>query len=155
MHLRAVPPAEIRPDEAWINAFMRTAWDNRREEYAAGTAVSIEKDFAGVNQLYTGAPDGPEDAADPSGLPIFGGELVPCEGQPPFVILHPHQVAEAAAFLDANDFDSLWDASGTALWATGEAALDREMYLDHHQGLAAFYRAAAHAGQAVIKAFWY
>ncbi len=74
---------------------MLTAWDNHREEYAAGVADSIEKDFAGVNQLYTGAPDGPKDATDPSGLPIFGGELVSREDGPPFLTLRPHQVAEA------------------------------------------------------------
>ncbi|GAA2745978.1 DUF1877 family protein [Kitasatospora cinereorecta] len=139
-----------------METFMLTAWSNHQEEYTAGIADSIEKDFAGVNQLYTGAPDGPEDAGDPSGLPVYGGELVPCEDGPPFVILRPHQVGEAAAFLNAADFDSLWDASGAAISSTwGDTTLDREIYLSHHEGLRAFYRTAAQAGQAVIKAFWY
>ncbi|MFE0463435.1 DUF1877 family protein [Kitasatospora sp. NPDC058965] len=155
LHLRAVPPAELRPGSPWTTAFMLAAWGNRREECAAGTAESIEKDFAGVHQLYTGAADGPADTGDPSGLPIFGGELVPHEDGPPFLILHPHRVAEAAAFLSAADFDSLWEAAGTALRATGDPEVDRDLYLSHHRGLAAFYRTAADTGHAVIKAFWY
>ncbi|MFC1408547.1 hypothetical protein ACEZCY_04540 [Streptacidiphilus sp. N1-12] len=55
------------------------------------------------------------------------------------------------------DFDSLWGASGAAVGAAwgDDPALAREFYLSHHQGLAAFYRTAARAGQAVIKAFWF
>lgn len=135
---------------------MLAAWANHREEYTRGIADSIEKDFAGVSQLYTGAPDGPEDAGDPSGLAVYGGELVPREDGPPFLILQPHQVGEAAAFLNAANFDSFWDASGAALSAIwGDPAFAREIYLSHHEGLVAFYQTAAQAGQAVIKAFWY
>ena len=135
---------------------MLTAWFNHQEECAAGIADSIEKDFAGVNQLYTGAPDGPEDSGSSSGLPVFGGQLVPREDGPPFVILQPHHAGEAAAFLNAADFNSLWNASGAAICATwGDPTLAREIYLSHHEGLVAFYQTAAQAGQAVVKAFWY
>jgi hypothetical protein len=156
MHLRALPSAEIRPDGPWIEAFMLAAWSNHRDEYSAGIADSIEKDFAGVNHLYTGAPDGPENPGDPSGLPVFGGELVPRGDGPPFLILHPRQVAEAATFLHAADFDSLWEARGAAISSNwGDPTQAREIYLSHHAGLLAFYQAAAQAGQAVLKAFWY
>ncbi|MBF9067079.1 DUF1877 family protein [Streptacidiphilus sp. NEAU-YB345] len=135
---------------------MLTAWSNHQEEYAAGIADSIEKDFEGVNHLYTGDPDGHEGAGSPSGLPVFGGDLVPHEDGPPFVILQPVQVKEAAAFLNAADFDSLWDASGAAISAPwGDLTLAREIYLSHHEGLVAFYQTASQAGNAVIKAFWY
>ncbi|MHA6764852.1 DUF1877 family protein [Streptacidiphilus sp. PAMC 29251] len=156
MHLRAAPPEEIHADGAWVEAFMLAAWADHQEEYTAGIADSIAKDFAGVNHLYTGAPDGPTDPGNPSGLPIFGGELVPREDGPPFLILHPQHVGEAAAFLEAASFDALWDASGAAISASlGDPTLAREIYLSHHEGIVRFYRAAAGAGQAVIKAFWY
>ncbi|MEY9873174.1 hypothetical protein ABH931_002656 [Streptacidiphilus sp. MAP12-33] len=82
MHLRAAPPQEIHPDSAWVEAFMLAAWADHQKEYSAGIADSIEKDFAGVSHLYTGTPDGPTDPGNPSGLPIFGGELVPREDGP-------------------------------------------------------------------------
>jgi hypothetical protein len=156
MHLRAAPPAEIRPDGAWLEAFLLTAWSNHQEEYAAGIAESIEKDFTGMNQLYTGALDGPEDAGDPSRLPIYGGEIVFHEDGLPFVILQPDQVEETAAFLHAVDFDALWEARGAAISSNwGDPTQARDVYLSHHEGLLAFYRAAAHTGRAVLKAFWY
>ncbi|WP_370112671.1 hypothetical protein [Streptacidiphilus sp. MAP12-33] len=58
--------------------------------------------------------------------------------------------------MDAASFDTLWEASGAVISASwGTPALAREIYLSHHEGLVPFYRAAAEAGQAVIKAFWY
>ncbi|WP_370087779.1 DUF1877 family protein [Streptacidiphilus sp. MAP12-16] len=157
MHLRAAPSAEIHPDSAWIEAFMLEAWGNHQEECAAGIADSIEKDFAEVNQLYTGTPDGPADAGNPSGLPIFGGELVPREDGPPFLILPTEQVGEAAGFLNVASFGSLWQASGAAISANwgGDPTFVREIFLSHHEDLVAFYQAAADVGQAVLKAFWY
>ncbi|MFF0295259.1 DUF1877 family protein [Kitasatospora sp. NPDC004614] len=155
LHLRAVPPADVRPDGAWLEAFMWASWADHHNECTAGIADSIEKDFGRVNQLYTGTPDGPEDAADPSGLPIYGGELVFHGDGPPFVILRPDRVREAALFLRTADFDALWTASGTALQDCGDLALDRENYLSHHHGLATFYRTAARSGNAVVKAFWF
>ncbi|KDN87697.1 triose-phosphate isomerase [Kitasatospora cheerisanensis KCTC 2395] len=157
LHLRAVPSAEVRPDSAWIEPFMRESWDNHAAEYDAGIADSIEKDFAQINQLYTGAPDGPADPGNPSGLPIFGGTSVPREDGPPFVLLSAEQVADAAAFLSVTTFDSRWEASGAAISAHwgGEPAFVREIFLGHHEDLVAFYRAAADSGKAVLKAFWY
>lgn len=38
---------------------MPAAWAKHQEEYAAGIADSIEKDFAEVHRLYTGTPGGP------------------------------------------------------------------------------------------------
>ncbi|WP_160160978.1 DUF1877 family protein [Actinomadura sp. K4S16] len=135
---------------------MLAAWAKHQEEYAAGIADSIEKDFAEVHQLYTSASGGPPDAGDSNGLPIFGGDPVPREDGPPFLILRPEQVGEAATFLKLASFDLLWEASGAVISASwGDPTLAREIHLSHHEDLVAFYQAAADAGQAVLKAFWY
>ena len=81
---------------------------------------------------------------------------MPREDGPPFLILWPEQVGEAATFLKLASFDLLWETSGAVISAgRGDPALAREIHLSHHEGLVAFYRAAADAGQAVLKAFWY
>ncbi len=136
---------------------MLAAWDRRREECAAGIANAIEKDFAEVNRLYTGAPDCPAGPGSPSGLPVFGGEPVLRDDGPPFLIMPTEQVGAAAAFLNEASFDALWLASGAAISANqgGDPAFVREIFLSHHGGLVAFYGAAADADQAVLKAFWY
>ena len=94
MHLRAVPASEVRLDHAWLEEFMLTCWDSdvHPAEYAAGIAVSIQKDFDSVNGLYETAgplPEAPDSAWE---LPVYGGDLVhhPAEEQPPFADVVRH-----------------------------------------------------------------
>ncbi|MHA6757854.1 DUF1877 family protein [Streptacidiphilus sp. PAMC 29251] len=148
LHLRAVPAAEIKPTNEWLEEFMLAAWSNRQEEYAAGIAYSIKKDFAAVNRLYTVA-------GSPSSLPIYGGDPVTCQINPPFLIMKPEQVRKASAFLDKVHFEALWGNVGGAISESWEdSTIARSAFLAHHEGLTAFYRAATQAQQSVVKAFW-
>jgi hypothetical protein len=155
LHLRAVPAADAGLGSTQLAALMEAAWTARAAEIDAGLAASVEKTFASVHHLYTGAPDGGGDTGEPSGLPVFGGRLVPQDDGPPFVVLDPAQVRSAAEFLTAASFHALWQARRTELALTGDPAIDRQIHQVDHQALTTFYRSAARAGDAVVKAFWF
>jgi hypothetical protein len=163
MHLRAKASNEIPRDFPSLHAFMWAAWEAHPEEYAAGIADSIEKDFGHVDELYTMGTDQGGDATDAaSTLPIFGGRLIyssPANDQPPFVILNPAETRGTAEFLHTVSFDERWQIAGATLstpyvgWEDENAA--RNIFLGYHNDLRTFYERAAQAGHAVIKAFWY
>ncbi|GAA2154180.1 hypothetical protein GCM10009760_52820 [Kitasatospora kazusensis] len=158
MHLRAVPQDEIQPQSGWLATFMQNSW-RREEEFTTGIACAIEKDFDDVEQLYTGSAEGAGDVGGPAALPVFGGSSVDSEVGPPFLIMTPLQVKQAAEFLEAAAFDVLWSASKEAIFGPrGSYAYEAEIeaiFLQHHQGLLSFYRQAAGAGHSVVKAFWF
>lgn len=161
MHLRATAAGDVPGDFASLFDFMWTAWEDHQAEHAAGIADSVEKSFGHLDQLYTGTTCQDEAAGASSTLPIYGGRLVPepAGEHPPFVILDPPGVRAAAEFLQTAEFDVLWQTAATELskayvgWEDKNAA--REIFLSHHDDLCTFYRRAALAGHAVIKAFWY
>ncbi|MFH8928830.1 DUF1877 family protein [Streptomyces pristinaespiralis] len=160
MHLRAVPESEAGDDHSSLTTFMRAAWEIHAEEYEAGLAESVNKDFAMVHEFYETAAGRPQGADGAWELPVFGGRVVrhPSEEQPPFALLCPTGVARAAAFLDGLRFDAFWDRAGTAFRAPFSAwdeADVKNVFFEHHSGLLAFYLRAAARGDAVIKAFWY
>lgn len=160
LHLRAVPESAVREDHGGLTEFMLAAWEIHAQEYEAGLAESIEKDFAMVHEFYETAADRPEGADRGWELPVFGGRVVrhPSEEQLPFAFLSPTAVARAAGFLDELRFDAFWGRAGTAFRAPFSAwdeADVKNVFFEHHSGLLAFYLRAAARDDAVIKAFWY
>ncbi|MEU2026706.1 DUF1877 family protein [Streptomyces sp. NPDC016469] len=156
LHFRAVPESEIRDDHTWLAAFMSEAWENDTEEYAAGIAHSINKGWDAVNDLYAAADALYADADKPWTLPIYGGRPVPhstdaAPSDPPLMLLEPPGVSQAARFLTTVSFDELWNAGGVRFSALGWT---RQEHLEHHRDLREFYRQAASAGHAVVKAVW-
>ncbi|MEU8531037.1 MULTISPECIES: DUF1877 family protein [Streptomyces] len=160
MHLRAVPAGEVRADAVWLETFMRDAWDAHAVESAAGVSTSIEKDFGVVGQLHSAAVSLDESDGGSCELAVYGGRVVDVLGgrRPPFVLLGPEEVREAAAFLDRADFDALWAMMGARLAGPGSGTDEDELrqhIRGHHVRLQGFYRRAAAAGYEVVKAFWY
>jgi hypothetical protein len=161
MHLRATRTGEVQEDFASLFRFMDTAWEIHAEEFAAGIADSICKDFGHVDDLYTMTADYGEATGAPNTLPIYGGRLVhsATKEEPPFAILDPAEVQKAAEFLQTVSFDERWRIAGAKLsrpyvdWEDKTAAKD--IFLDYHNRLRTFYGQAALAGHAIIKAFWY
>ncbi|MFD7639637.1 DUF1877 family protein [Kitasatospora sp. NPDC059795] len=152
-HLRALPPSELVLDPGWLAEHMTAAWERLPEEYAAGVAHAVEKDFFVHALLYTGGSEAADDPSDVRTLPVFGGRPVFREdGEPPFAVMTPEQVARTAAYLAQADFDALWAAAGEQL---GGTAADRDHLRALHEQLAAFYGRAAAAGHSVVKAFWF
>jgi hypothetical protein len=140
---------------------MWASWEAYAEEFAAGIAESIEKDFGPVDRLYTMAADHGEAAGVPNTLPIYGGHLVhnaACD-DPPFVILDPAEVQKTAEFLQTVSFDELWRTAAAAELARPYLGEDettvKDIFLGRHDRLRTFYGRAALAGHAVVKAFWY
>lgn len=152
MHLRATASHEVPEDFSSLRDFMWGAWEAHQEEYAAGIADSICKDFGRVDKLYTMGTDQGDATSAAGSLPIFGGRHVhsPTKDQPPFVILNPAEVRGAADFLRTVSFDERWQIAGN-----GWEDEDRDTFLGYHTDLRTFYGRAALAGHAVIKAFWY
>ncbi|WP_229847773.1 DUF1877 family protein [Kitasatospora griseola] len=159
MHLRAVPQSDIQPDGKWLSTFMRNSWRDSQEEFTAGIATAVEKDFDEVNHLYTGSADGTGDPNAPATLPVFGGTTIDSEVGPPFLIMTPLQVKQAAAFLEAASFEDLWTASKDGIFGPlGSFMYEAEaeaIFLQHHNDLLSFYRQAAGADHSVVKAFWF
>ncbi|RAO08420.1 DUF1877 family protein [Micromonospora noduli] len=161
MHLRATATNEVPEDFSSLVDLMSTAWEAHQNEYAAGVAHSIDKDFGHVHELYIMGLDQSDGTNPANNLPIFGGRHIdgPAKDQPPFVILDPAEVHRTADFLQTLSFDERWRIAGTNLstpyigWEDENAA--RKIYLGHHDALRTFYQRAARAGDAVIKAFWY
>ncbi|WP_190016712.1 DUF1877 family protein [Streptomyces lucensis] len=160
MHMRAVAESEIRDDHTWLAAFMGEAWENHPAEYAAGIAVSIDRVWGAVNDLYAAADVRDADVAKPWELPIYGGRPVAHSADadpsnPPLAILEPPGVSQAAAFLAQSSFDELWNVAGAKLvWSGWDEAEVRQEFLDHHRLLQGFYARAASAGHAVVRAVW-
>ncbi|MGW2635171.1 DUF1877 family protein [Streptomyces chattanoogensis] len=160
MHMRAVAESEIRDDHTWLATFMCEAWDNHPAEYAAGIAVSIDKVWGAVNDLYAAADVLDADAAKPWELPIYGGRPVAHSADadpsnPPLGILEPPGVSQAAGFLGSVSFDELWNVAGAKLvWSGSDEAQVRQEFLDYHRRLQGFYGRAATAGHAVVRAVW-
>ncbi|MGQ5261455.1 DUF1877 family protein [Micromonospora sp. ZYX-F-536] len=161
MHLRATATNQVPEDFPSLLAFMSAAWSAHQEEYAAGIADSIDKDFGHVHELYTMAVDDGDGTNAANNLPIFGGRHLhsPAEDEPPIVILEPADVRRTADFLRTLSFDDRWRIAERSLsapytgWEDENAASN--IYLGHHNALRAFYQRAARAGDAVVKAFWY
>lgn len=162
MHLRATASNEVPEDFSSLLDFMWAAWEAHPEEYAAGIADSVEKDFGRVHELYTMGADDQDATSAASNLPIFGGRHIhssPAKDQPPFVILNPAETRGAAKFLRTVSFDERWQIAGAKLskpyigWEDENAA--RNTFLGYHNDLRTFYGRAAQGGHAVIKAFWY
>ena len=161
MHLRATVPEEVPEGFSSLDDFMWAAWEAHPEECEAGIAESIEKDFRQVHDLYTRGQDRDDVIGAAGELAIFGGRHVhgPTRDDPPFVILGPTDVRGVAEFLRTVSFDERWQVAGVELsrpyvgWDDSDAA--RTTFLEHHEGLRAFYGRAALAGHAVVKAFWY
>ncbi|MGW3806188.1 DUF1877 family protein [Micromonospora sp. NPDC005113] len=162
MHLRATASNEVPQDFSSLLDFMWAAWEAHPEEYAAGIADSIEKDFGHVDELYTMGTDHGDATNAASTLPIFGGRQIyssPAKDQPPFVILSPAETRGTAEFLRIVSFDERWQIAGAKLskpyvgWKDENAA--RNIFLGYHNDLRTFYARAAQAGHTVIKAFWY
>lgn len=162
MHLRAMASNEIPEDFSSLEDFMWAAWEAHPEEYSAGIADSIEKDFGHVDELYTMGTDQGDATNAASTLPIFGGRQIyrtPARDERPFVVLDSAATREAADFLRTVSFHERWQIAGAKLskpyigWEDENAA--RNIFLGYHNDLRTFYARAAHAGHAVIKAFWY
>ncbi|QTE00440.1 hypothetical protein S1361_24125 [Streptomyces cyanogenus] len=160
MHLRAVAESGIRDDHTWLAAFMWEAWENHPAEYAAGIAVSIDKVWHAVNDLYAAAGVLDADAGEFWTLPIYGGRPVAHgadadPSDPPLGILEPPGVSQAADFLTSVSFDELWNAAGAKLVRSGwDEAQAGQRFLGHHRCLQGFYERAATAGHAVVRAVW-
>ncbi|MEU4714304.1 DUF1877 family protein [Micromonospora purpureochromogenes] len=154
MHLRATASDEVPEDFSSLLDFMWAAWEAHPEEYAAGIADSIEKDFGHVHEIYTMRADQGDAANAASTLPIFGGRHIhsPTKDQPPFVILNPAEVRGVAEFLRTVSFDERWQIAGAY---NGWEDENRNTFLGYHNDLRTFYERATRAGHAVIKAFWY
>ncbi|WP_067280148.1 DUF1877 family protein [Streptomyces jeddahensis] len=158
MQLRATPESEIREDWTWLAEFMGGALDHFQDELRAGIAEMVEYHFHALHEVYRAA-------YEPQGsweweLPIFGGSPVfeATRDHPPFVILRPAVVREAADFLTTASFDDLWEAARPTVLPPFSAFDEAEVkgwFLGHHTDLHAFYSRTASAGQAVVKAFWY
>ena len=162
MHLRATASNEIPEDFSSLEDFMWAAWEAHPEEYAAGIADSIEKDFVQVDWLYTMGTNQDDTTNATNTLPIFGGRQIyrtPARDERPFVILDSAETRKAAHFLRTVSFEERWQIAGAKLskpyvdWEDKNAA--RNIFLGHHNALRTFYERAAQAGHAVIKAFWY
>jgi hypothetical protein len=69
MHLRAVPESEAGDDHSSLTTFMRAAWEIHAEEYEAGLAESVNKDFAMVHEFYETAAGRPQGADGPGSCP--------------------------------------------------------------------------------------
>ncbi|MEU9125315.1 DUF1877 family protein [Streptomyces sp. NPDC048506] len=160
LHLRAVAESEIRDDHTWLAVFMRAAWENHPDEYAAGIADSIDKVWDAVNDFYAAAAVLEADADELWTLPIYGGRPVAHSAEadpsnPPLMILEPPGVSQAADFLARVSFDELWNVAGAKLCCYGQdEAQARQEFLDHHGDLLGFYGRAAESGHAVVKAVW-
>jgi hypothetical protein len=154
MHLRATTSNEAPEDFSSLRDVMWAAWEDHQQEFAAGIAESIEKDFGHLHKLYTMGADESDATNAASTLPIFGGRHIPSptKDQPPFVILNPAEVRGAADFLMTVSFDERWRAAGTY---NGWEDENRNTFLGYHTDLRTFYGRAALAGHTVIKAFWY
>ncbi len=160
MHMRAVAESEIRDDHTWLAAFMWQAWENQPAEYVAGIAVSIDKAWGAVNDLYAAADVLDADAGELWTLPIYGGRPVAHgadadPSNPPLGILEPPGVSQAAGFLASVSFDELWNvASAERVWSGRDEAQVRREFLDYHRRLQGFYGRAATAGHTVVRAVW-
>ena len=160
MHMRAVAESEIRDDHTWLAAFMWQAWENQPAEYEAGIAVSIDKAWGAVNDLYAAADVLDADAGELWTLPIYGGRPVAHgadadPSNPPLGILEPPGVSQAAGFLASVSFDELWNvASAERVWSGRDEAQVRREFLDYHRRLQGFYGRAATAGHTVVRAVW-
>ena len=160
MHMRAVAESEIRDDHTWLAAFMWQAWENQPAEYVAGIAVSIDKAWGAVNDLYAAADVLDADAGELWTLPIYGGRPVAHgadadPSNPPLGILEPPGVSQAAGFLASVSFDELWNvASAERVWSGRDDAQVRREFLDYHRRLQGFYGRAATAGHTVVRAVW-
>ncbi|MGI5521563.1 DUF1877 family protein [Micromonospora sp. CA-259024] len=161
MHLRATAANEVSEDFSSLHDFMWIAWEDHQQEYAAGIADSIEKDFGHVHELYTMGADHGDATNAASTLPVFGGRHIhsPTKDQPPFVLLNPAEVRGVAEFLRTVSFDERWQTAGTEPsqpyigWEDKNAA--KNIFLGYHNDLRTFYERAALSGRTVIKAFWY
>jgi hypothetical protein len=160
MQLRAVPESEIRENWDWLEQFMGAACEDERfqEERQAGIAEAVEYHFHALHEVYAAAhtPTGPQTWE----LPVFGGSPVHCadHSRPPFVILRPAHVREAARFLATVSFDDLWEAARPKVlppFAAFDEAEVKDWFLTHHTDLHAFYSRTATTDDAVVKAFWY
>ena len=146
MHMRAVAESEIRDDHTWLAAFMWQAWENQPAEYVAGIAVSIDKAWGAVNDLYAAA-----DVLDAEAGVAHGADADP--STPPLGILEPPGVSQAAGFLASVSFDELWNvASAERVWSGRDEAQVRREFLDYHRRLQGFYGRAATAGHTVVRA---
>lgn len=159
-HLRATGAGEVPEDFASLSDFMWDSWDLAAEGFAAGISMSIQKDFNAVDSLYTGVTCHSKGASLPNTLPIYGGRLISnaAKDQPPFVILDPPQVREAAEFLETVSFDGLWQAAPpevTRPYQGWDEAEVKNIFIGYHDKLRAFYKRATLAEQAVIKAFYF
>ncbi|MGW1894936.1 DUF1877 family protein [Streptomyces sp. NPDC002004] len=160
MHIRAVAESEIRDDHTWLAAFMWEAWENLPAEYAAGIAVSIDKVWDAVNDLYAAAEVLDADAGKLWELPIYGGRPVAHSADadpsnPPLGILEPPEVSQAADFCASVSFDKLWNvASAKLVWSGWDEAEVRQEFFNYHRRLQGFYERAATAGHAVVRAVW-
>ncbi|MGW3660004.1 DUF1877 family protein [Streptomyces sp. NPDC005151] len=160
MQLRAMPESEIREDWTWLEEFMGAAgdFDRFQAERRAGIAEAVEYHFHALHEVYAAkyARQGPHDWE----LPVFGGSPVyhATYDRPPFLILRPAQVCEAARFLAAASFDDLWEAARPKVLRSFSAFDEAEVkgwFLTHHTDLRAFYSRTASTDNAVVKAFWY
>ncbi|MET9515945.1 DUF1877 family protein [Streptomyces sp. NPDC002994] len=158
-HLRSVPPADLTNDRDRLQALFEDDWDVIRARCRAGTEAVLDKDYLDFERLYVGTspPDRPGPPG-PEALPVLGGRPVYYPGHklPPFLVMTPPQVAEAAAYLATVSFDALWQAGHEELTARYGQPYDpsevRDHFAGHHAELRAFYaRAAAAEGHAVVK----
>ncbi|MEU1200316.1 DUF1877 family protein [Streptomyces sp. NPDC005813] len=139
---------------------MWEAWENHPGEYTAGIAVSLDKVWDAVNDLYAAADVLDADADELWTLPIYGGRPVAHSADadpsnPPLGILEPPGVSQAAGFLASVSFDELWKVAGAELvWSGWDEAQVRQRFLEHHRNLQGFYGRAAAAGHAVVRAVW-
>ncbi|MEV8567420.1 DUF1877 family protein [Streptomyces sp. NPDC051322] len=151
-HLRSVSAAALTYDPDWLAAQFADDWDDLQSLCAVHLAGVLQQDFADVDRLYT-APG--QDRA--GSLPVLGGRTVPHhDGRlPPFAVLTPPGVKEAAAFLIGVSFDSLWQAVRTELTAPYGSRVPESEVREHfsrtHEGLAGFYARAAHEERSVVK----
>lgn len=151
-HLRSVPAATLTYDPDWLAAQFADDWDDLQALCAAHLAGVLQKDFTDVDRLYTAHGSG-----HAGSLPVLGGRAVPHpdDGLPPFAVLTPPGVEEAAAYLIGVSFDSLWPTVRRELTAPYGPVVPEAQIRDHfartHEGLTAFYARAADEGRSVVK----
>ncbi|MFE9023018.1 DUF1877 family protein [Streptomyces sp. NPDC007808] len=155
-HLRAVPPSALRNSATWFQRLFEDDWNTVRDRIGRHREEVLDKQYGDVELLYCGipphhAPEGPRTQVVLGGHPLSHTDA----SQPPFLLLTAAQVTGVAAYLNASDFDDLWQRARTKLlrpYHLSDAEPEvRGLFAATHRDLTAFYAQSAHYGDAVVK----
>ncbi|MCX5248501.1 MULTISPECIES: DUF1877 family protein [unclassified Streptomyces] len=144
-HLRAVPPSALRNSANWLQRLFEDDWDTVRRRIDRYREEMLDRSYLDQNTLYAGADV------------ILGGRPVPHPDpdEPPFLILTAALTARVAAFLEAADFETLWQSAREPLLrAYGGPDAEPQLhalFAATHRDMTAFYTRTAEYGDAVVK----